>query len=84
MDAIEIITIPSAKYDAESNAGIINIRMKKDKRTGTNASLNTGYAKGNKQAFNGSLSANHRNKWMNVFGTNGMAINNTHIGAGTR
>lgn len=67
LDAIEIITNPSAKYEAEGNAGIINIKLKKDKNHGTNVFLNAGYAKGIKQAYNGSVAANHRNKWLNVF-----------------
>ena len=47
IDAIEIITNPSAKYDAEGNAGIINIRLKKDKSLGMNGNvrLGAGYEK---------------------------------------
>lgn len=41
IDRIEIITNPSAKYDAAGNAGIIDIRMKKNENQGTNGSFNT-------------------------------------------
>ncbi len=40
IEAIEIITNPSAKYEAAGNAGIINIRLKKNKSFGTNGSVN--------------------------------------------
>ncbi len=36
IEKIEIITNPSAKYDAASGAGIINVVLKKDKRYGLN------------------------------------------------
>ncbi len=68
IDNIEIITNPSAKYDAEGNAGIINIRMKKDKRHGSNTSINLGYSIGNRPKYNGGISTNYRNKLVNVFG----------------
>ncbi|MEM9990267.1 MAG: TonB-dependent receptor [Bacteroidota bacterium] len=78
--AIEIITNPSAKFDAQGNAGIINIKMKKDKNLGGNATLNLGYAQGQRRQYNGSLSTNYRNKQMNVFGSyshyDGANINN--------
>lgn len=70
VQAIEIITQPSAKYDASGGAGIINIRLKKDKRQGTNGTVSAGYAQGRYYPkFNGSVTLNHRNAKFNVFGT---------------
>ena len=68
IEAIEIITNPSAKYDAAGNAGIINIRLKKNKSYGTNGSVNAGYAIGIYPKYNGGFSLNNRNRIMNVFG----------------
>lgn len=68
MESIEIITNPSAKYEAAGNAGIINIKLKKNKAFGTNGSVNLGYVQGIYPKFNSGLSLNHRNKKINVFG----------------
>jgi iron complex outermembrane recepter protein len=68
IEAIEIITNPSAKYDAAGNAGIINIRLKKNKTFGTNGSVNAGYNIGVYPKYNGGFSLNHRNKNVNIFG----------------
>jgi hypothetical protein len=40
IETIEIITNPSAKYDPEGNAGIINIKMKKSKNYGLSGVVN--------------------------------------------
>ncbi len=69
IESIEIITNPSAKYEAAGNAGIINIRLKKNKSMGTNGSVNAGYAIGIYPKYNGSISLNHRNKKVNIFST---------------
>ncbi|MCB0560361.1 MAG: TonB-dependent receptor [Lewinellaceae bacterium] len=69
IEAIEVITNPSSRYDAEGNAGIINIRMKKDKRLGANANVNLGYSVGKVPQYNGSVSGNYRNRMLNVFGS---------------
>ena len=69
IEAIEVITNPSSKYDAEGNAGIINIRLKKDKRLGTNANLSLGYSVGKVPQYSGTMSGNYRNKKMNTFGS---------------
>ncbi len=68
IEAIELITNPSAKYEAAGNAGIINIKLKKDKTIGTNGSVNAGYAIGTYAKYNTGLSLNYRNKKMNIFG----------------
>jgi outer membrane receptor protein involved in Fe transport len=39
IDRIEVVTNPSVRYEAEGNAGIINIILKKEKQTGLNAVL---------------------------------------------
>lgn len=74
--SIELITNPSSKYDASGNAGIINIKLKRNKSFGTNGnlSLNTGQglmpnAPSDLYRAGLMLSLNHRvNKW-NVYGT---------------
>src|SRR5687767_7672031 len=68
IESIEIITNPSAKYDAAGNAGIINIRLKKNQSFGTNGSVNAGYNIGIHGRYNAGIALNHRNKNINVFG----------------
>jgi hypothetical protein len=68
IESIELITNPSAKYEAEGNAGIINIRLKKNKAFGTNGSVNVGYNIGIYPKYNAGFSLNHRNKRVNIFG----------------
>ena len=68
IESIEIITNPSAKYEAAGNAGIINIRLKKNKSLGTNGSVNTGVNFGHYPKFNAGTTLNHRNKTLNIYG----------------
>ena len=72
IDRIEIITNPGAKYEAEGNAGIIDIRLKRDKSHGANGSVNTTYSQGIYHRANLSGTGNYRNKWFNTFGTAGL------------
>ncbi|MFN0216591.1 MAG: TonB-dependent receptor domain-containing protein [Saprospiraceae bacterium] len=67
--AIEMVTNPSAKYDASGNAGIINFRTKKDKNLGTNGSFGGEAVYGESLKGGGNLRFNHRNKKVNVFGS---------------
>lgn len=46
--SIELMTNPSAKYDAEGNAGIINIKLKKDDNLGFSGIVNTNTGLNNK------------------------------------
>ena len=69
IEAIEIIHQPGARYEAEGNAGIINIRLKKSDSKGTNLGAAWGYSIGQQPRYFGSLDANHRSKAVNVFGS---------------
>ncbi|GAB2987440.1 outer membrane beta-barrel family protein [Mucilaginibacter puniceus] len=66
--SIEIITNPSAKYDAAGNSGIINIQLKKNNQSGTNGSINLTGSYGYYPKNNTSLSLNHKQGKLNVFG----------------
>lgn len=77
IDRIEIITNPSAKYEAEGNAGIIDIRLKKDKNLGANGSLSLTAGQGFYSTGYLSGTGNYRNKVFNTFF-------NAGIGTGTR
>jgi iron complex outermembrane recepter protein len=67
LDQIEIMTNPPAKYEAAGNAGIINIKTKKNKQFGYNGSLTSGYTQGRYARFNEAVSFNYRNKKVNYF-----------------
>jgi len=69
IQSIEIITNPSAKYDAAGNSGIINIKLKKNKSVGTNGSLTLGAGYGAYPKSNESLTLNHKQGKFNFFGS---------------
>jgi len=69
LDQIEIMTNPSAKYDAAGNAGIINIKTKKNKQAGFNGNINLAYGQGVYPKTNNSLNLNYRKGKYNVFGS---------------
>lgn len=63
---VEIITNPSAKYDADGMAGIINIKTKKDKLKGINANTQATVGTNDKYSFN--IGLNNRTNKYNLFG----------------
>lgn len=63
--SIEVITNPSARFDPDGMAGIINIVTKKDKAAGLNGNLSVGL--GTHQKYNASLGLNYRAKKFNVY-----------------
>ena len=65
---IEIMTNPPAKYDAAGNAGIINIRLKKNVARGWNGGLNLSYGQGRYARSNNSGNLNYRVGKFNFFG----------------
>ncbi len=69
INSIEIISNPSAKYDAAGNAGIINIRLKKNRALGTNGNFGVEGIYGKTLKGGANLSLNHRGKSVNIFGS---------------
>ncbi|MDG2396639.1 MAG: outer membrane beta-barrel family protein [Flavobacteriaceae bacterium] len=72
IDRVEVITNPSAKYDAEGTSGIINIVLKKEERKGLNGSIsvNTGTPTGNSVG----VSLNRRTEKFNLFSQLGIGV----------
>lgn len=70
IERIEVITNPSAKYDAEGTSGIINIVLKKEEKTGLNGAvtLNTGVPNNHSLG----LSLNRRTEKFNLFSQVGL------------
>ena len=58
IDNIELITNPSAKYDAEGTAGIINIVLKKQTENSTSGVANAGA--GSRTKYNGDFTLNYK------------------------
>lgn len=69
IQSIELISNPSARYDAAGNAGIINIKFKKDKRQGFNGSVTLGYGQGVYPKPSAGTNFNLREKKWNLFGS---------------
>jgi hypothetical protein len=71
---IEIITNPSAKFDAQGSSGMLNINLKKNDRQGINGSIYTGYSSNFKQdGFNGGGNINYKSGRWNSFLTTDVA-----------
>lgn len=68
VEKIELITNPSAKYDAAGNSGIINIKTKKSKQAGLNGTLTLSPSLGSFLRSNNTFLLNYRNnKWGHFF-----------------
>ncbi len=65
IEKVEVITNPSARYDAEGTAGILNIILKQSKTAGVNGSFSLNV--GNPESYGGNLSLNLRRKKFNIF-----------------
>lgn len=73
IEKIEVITNPSAKYDAEGSSGILNIVLKKEEKKGINGSVSLNTGMPDNHSFG--LSMNKRSEKFNLF---------TQLGAGYR
>jgi len=75
IEKVEVVTSPSARYDAEGTAGILNIILKKQNLEGINGTLtgSVGLPKNNRTSAN----LNWRTKKLNIFTTNTLSDNIT-------
>ncbi|QTE23591.1 TonB-dependent receptor domain-containing protein [Polaribacter cellanae] len=65
IERVEVITSPSARYDAEGTAGILNIILRKGRATGFNGSVNVNV--GDPRSYQSSVNLNLRTEKINLF-----------------
>ena len=75
IESVEIISNPSAKYDADGMSGIINIKLKKDKKQGLNGSV--ALSAGTRDKYNAAVGLNYRDKKFNFFVNYSYRYNNS-------
>ncbi len=69
IEKVEVITSPSARYDAEGSGGIINIILRRSKLQGLNGALTTNFGYPTQAGINGNL--NYRMGNLNIFTNTG-------------
>ncbi|RYY63963.1 MAG: TonB-dependent receptor, partial [Chitinophagaceae bacterium] len=67
LDQIEIMTQPSAKYDASGNSGVLNLRTKKGLQKGLNGSVNLSYIQARYPKSPNSFNLNYRKGKVNLY-----------------
>ena len=82
VERVEVVTNPSARYDAEGLAGIINIILKKENREGINGAFTA--TVGHPDNYGLSFNLNYRKKWMNLFANYGVGYRENPGGGSTR
>ncbi len=65
IESIEVITNPSAKYEASGTSGILNIILKKEEKTGWNGSISANTGIPDNHSIGGSI--NRRTEKFNLF-----------------
>ena len=79
IEKIELLTTPPSKYDAEGSAGLINIVLKKNRKTGTNGnfSLTAGY--GWREKGTASFNLAHNTARSNLYGSYTFSHDRTYM-----
>ncbi len=69
IEKVEVITSPSARYDAEGTAGILNIILRRSKLQGLNGAITTNAGYNPSAGISGNI--NYRTGDLNIFNTTG-------------
>lgn len=77
IEKVEVITNPSARYDAQGGAGIINIVLKKNNLNGFNGSIQAGA--GNPTNYTSNLNLSYKTEKFNLFTNVGLRIRDFFI-----
>jgi len=77
IEKVEVITSPSARYDAEGTAGILNIILRRSKLQGLNGSITTNV--GYPESYGASGNINFRTGDVNIFNTSGYRYRNCYV-----
>lgn len=78
IEIIEIMSNPPAKYDAAGNAGIVNIKLRKNVNRGLNGGINLSYGQGRYMRSNNSFNLNYRVNKFNLSGNFSFGQNNSY------
>jgi outer membrane receptor protein involved in Fe transport len=73
IERVEVITSPSARYDSEGTAGILNIILRKGKASGFNGSVNV--TVGDPKNYQAGVNLNMRSEKINIFSNFGYSDN---------
>lgn len=76
IERVEVVTNPSARYEAEGTAGIINIVLKKGQGLGLTGSASTFVGVADTENYGASVNLNLRQKKFNFFNTTSYRYNN--------
>jgi outer membrane receptor protein involved in Fe transport len=71
VEKVEVITSPSARYDAQGNGGIINIILRRNKLLGFNGTVNANI--GDPKSSGISTNLNYRTGDVNIFNSSGLS-----------
>ena len=71
IEKVEVITSPSARYDAQGNGGIINIILRRNKLLGFNGTVNANI--GDPKSSGISTNLNYRTGDVNIFNSSGLS-----------
>lgn len=78
IEKIELLTTPGSRYDAEGNAGLINIVLKKDKQQGTNGTLSLTGGYGYREKATAGIHLSHNSPKISSYGSYTWSRNRTY------